>query len=302
MNRKPTALSLRSTLYRPNEIVDFAQIAEDGGFAHLFFPDIPQGYDSLVLSASASAATKRIRLGPGVMRPLEHDQSKLARMVATLQFLSANRFVLGIGTGNAGTNPGDTVDRMLAMVNGLKMELTNKFANVEPPLIYVGALRQGIAKRVIGTVDGLILNFCSPEYASRLVTGLSSKISLHDKIVACYIKIFYAKREGSAKRLLIEEFANYDRMPNYHKMFQQDGISDDVAKARSDIENIVASGEVPKSLLGVSLVNPSPAELHDLIQRFRESGVNLPCVYPYFALDEDSSFKQETIRSVGSAL
>ncbi len=293
MKANGKSLALRSTLYRPNEIIEFAKIADEATeFKALFFPDV-QGYDSFKLCALASGVTKRIKIGSGVIRLLEHGPAELLRSIGTLQFISSDRFILGVGTGNPGQKPIETIEKMLVMLDETRESFGGKYPNSKIPEIYVGALRRGIASRVIGKVDGLILNFCSPEYASNFVASLKTVNSLEGKTVACYIKVFYSREEKIAERLLVDEFASYNKMPSYHKMFERDGVASDIARAQSE-----KSGQIPESMLRTSLANPSSNELDVLVQEFREGGVNLPCIYPYFQTDEDSAFKRQTIKSI----
>jgi probable F420-dependent oxidoreductase len=55
--------------------------------------------DPWVALASAATVTSTIRLGTAVALPLEHDPITLAKTVATLDFLSGGRVVLGAGFG-----------------------------------------------------------------------------------------------------------------------------------------------------------------------------------------------------------
>jgi alkanesulfonate monooxygenase SsuD/methylene tetrahydromethanopterin reductase-like flavin-dependent oxidoreductase (luciferase family) len=299
LNSQPIGLALRSFLYRPSEIIQFSKIADEANVEAIFFPDIPRLYDSLTLSSYAFASTKKIRIGSGVLRPLEHGLVELTRTVATLQFVSDNRFILGVGTGNPGQNPHETIEKMLDMVRELRLSLQNVSPDIVPPT-YVATLRVGIARRVIQIADGLILNFCSPQYCSKIVSGLRSETELNKKRIACYVKIFYSKKIETARRLLIEEFANYDQIPTYHKMFERDDIAKDIAQAKANIEMIVQSGRLPSSLLSISLVNPSSDELKGIVQKFRDGGVDLPVIYPYFSPDTETSFKREIMSSIVS--
>jgi Luciferase-like monooxygenase len=297
------AIALRSTLYRPEEIPTFAKLADEADqVSTILFPDIWAGLDSIELSAAALAVTKRVKAGPGVLRPLEHDPNTLARRVGTIQHLSKNRFVLGVGTGKPVQNPSETITRMLKMVDEVKNAVPAAFKDrgVSSPDVFVAALRVGIAKRAIHHSDGLILNFCSPEYAGNLVKNLRSSVGsarIDSKTLVCYLKIFYSKDEKRAKRLLIEEFANYDANPQYHDMFVKDGVADDIRSASRSLSS-KGSPEIPESLYKISLANPSVEQLQQLVSKFRTAGINLPCVYPYFALDDETSFKLNVIKQI----
>ncbi|WP_327115247.1 LLM class flavin-dependent oxidoreductase [Nocardia sp. NBC_01730] len=56
--------------------------------------------DSTVVLATAAAATERIRVGYGVMLLALRPVAWAAKQIATLQYVSGNRLVLGVGTGN----------------------------------------------------------------------------------------------------------------------------------------------------------------------------------------------------------
>lgn len=65
--------------------------------------DMPDMYrrmmDPLLSLLLAASATERLRIGTGVILPLEHDLFQLAKQVATLDRLSHGRLLLGIGVG-----------------------------------------------------------------------------------------------------------------------------------------------------------------------------------------------------------
>ncbi|HVH07326.1 MAG TPA: LLM class F420-dependent oxidoreductase [Myxococcota bacterium] len=101
--------------------VELAREAEARGFASLFVPEhthIPvsrrtpaptgdteladeykRSLDPYVALGAAAAVTSRIRLGTGVALVAQHDPIALAKEIATVDFLSNGRFVLGIGYG-----------------------------------------------------------------------------------------------------------------------------------------------------------------------------------------------------------
>ena len=83
----------------------FAKHAEDVGLESVWTGDhliaLAPKLDSTLLLATAAAATTRLRLGFGVLILALRPTAWAAKQVATLQLLSGDRVVLGIGTGGA---------------------------------------------------------------------------------------------------------------------------------------------------------------------------------------------------------
>jgi probable F420-dependent oxidoreductase len=106
---------------RSMAVDDFARAVEARGYDSLYLPEhthlplsratppaLVQGVhlddynrtvDPFVSLAAAAAVTDRILLGTGIALVAQHDPIVLAKQIATLDRLSAGRFVLGIGYG-----------------------------------------------------------------------------------------------------------------------------------------------------------------------------------------------------------
>jgi probable F420-dependent oxidoreductase len=105
---------------RAMSITEVAGAAEERGFESLFVPEhthiptprrtpwaggpvLPAEYwhtlDPLVALSAAAAVTSRIRLGTGIAIVPQRDPSSLAKEVASLDWLSGGRVLLGIGSG-----------------------------------------------------------------------------------------------------------------------------------------------------------------------------------------------------------
>jgi len=295
--------ALRPGVFSPQEIRE-TSVALDlsDRVSRIFVPDMRIGYESLEIASSILAQTKRVHSGSGVIRLLEHDPQLLTRRVQTLQAISSNRLVLGVGTGSPGPQPGETVSALLQRLDDLKKAFGGFPQGVKPPEIYVATLKQGIAKRAASIADGLLLNFCSPQHASKLVEA--ARVERRERIdFACYLKIFYSSQDlESAQRLMLEEFLNYDSTPQYHEMFLQDGTAKTISLFRSNEEWKSGPFEVPKEMLRVSLANPQTEELVQYVKSFRQVGVTLPVLYPYFPNNEDPRFKAETVKEIVKSL
>jgi alkanesulfonate monooxygenase SsuD/methylene tetrahydromethanopterin reductase-like flavin-dependent oxidoreductase (luciferase family) len=287
------AVAFRSTAISPRTIVELAKRLDNlRSISHVFIPEGSQGgFTSFDICSACLAVSKRLRIGSGVIRILEHDPGLLARRLLTLQRLSDNRFVLGIGTGRAGSDPKLTIH---SMVDRLRLaresfeEFVGDLPGVDMPETFIATLRKGIAKAVVGHSDGILLNFCPPEHARDIIRSLGD--ARRRLIVSCYLKIFYSKDEATANRMLIEEFAGYDHNPSYHKMFESAGVAQEIERAKLSLgsRGNVHPGE---NLTRISLANPTKTELAAYIGTFREAGVDLPCLYPYFEAGEDDAFK-----------
>ncbi len=296
------ALALRSELYKPEELLEFSKLTDDfENASHIFFPDLPGGQDAIAVAASCLALTKRIMMGSGVIRILEHEGKILARRLATTQWLSNSRLVLGVGTGSPGAHPKETIDKLFSALDELRKNFPANFHGQELtfPEIFVATLKSGIASRARGRAKGLILNFCSPEYAGRLLS--EAKIAGGGggppKSIVCYVKLFYSERKELANKLLAEEFLKYDGFPQYHAMFEKDGVTQAIGNLRSTIKNNQEI-EIPEELNKISVANPTKEELVELFEAFRKAGVNIPCAYPYYAPDESTAFKRETLKEL----
>jgi probable F420-dependent oxidoreductase len=66
-------------------------------------PELPEEYrrtlDPYVALTAAASVTERLRLGTGISLVAQHDPIVLAKTIASLDLLSAGRFILGIGVG-----------------------------------------------------------------------------------------------------------------------------------------------------------------------------------------------------------
>jgi 5,10-methylenetetrahydromethanopterin reductase len=85
---------------RADEIAGLARLADDRGFAHMTLVDEPYlARDVSVMATAAVLATRRIRVGQGVVDPATYHPSALANAAASLGELSGGRAFLGLGAG-----------------------------------------------------------------------------------------------------------------------------------------------------------------------------------------------------------
>lgn len=89
-------------LTKPNFVVNFAKKCEEVGL-HSFWIIDRIAYDNLeplTVLAAAAGATQKIRLGTSVLLPNLRHPTLLAKTVATIDFISNGRVILGVGFGS----------------------------------------------------------------------------------------------------------------------------------------------------------------------------------------------------------
>lgn len=184
-------------------ILDLARAAEDHGFESLWVPEhthipvsrrtpwpsgaeLPPEYrralDPFVALGAAAAVTTRLKLGTGVSLVIEHDPIVLAKVVASVDFVSGGRLLFGIGGGwnyeemeDHGTDPKQRWSIMRERTLAMKAiwtqdeaEFHGKFVNFDrlwswpkpaqkphPPIL-IGGNGPRTLKRVVDYGDGWV--------------------------------------------------------------------------------------------------------------------------------------------------
>lgn len=86
--------------YDRNVYVRAARLADELGYDSFWIPEA-WGYEIFSLLAELALATKRIKLGTGIVNVFSRTPGLIAMSAATVDEISGGRFVLGIGTSGA---------------------------------------------------------------------------------------------------------------------------------------------------------------------------------------------------------
>ena len=272
-----TGIAIRSTVFPPHLILSIVP-EFDNSFSAVWFPSVGARFDSLDMCGLALGTSRSLNAGTGVIRLHEQDLGQLARRADTLSQGSQNRFILGVGTGALLGRA--AVDRLVDLARKLRAS----YPETTQTPIYFAALGPRMVRTAFESADGVLLNFCSPRYASSVISGAASGKKETFR-VACYVKLFFAEDEDESRRMLAEEFLSYDSLPHYRKMFEAMRITRtlDAFRNHREVSDRDTSGEVSE----ISLSNPTQGQVRELLGRFREAGVDSPVVYPYVSGTDD---------------
>ena len=180
---------------------EFAIAVEERGFHSLYLPEhthLPVGagsppsvvtgvreadyrrvMDPFVALAAAATVTRRILIGTGVTLVAQHDPIAMAKQVATLDVISAGRFVLGIGFGwnrvevaDHGVAFGDrravVRERMLCMQSlwsDEKAEFHGDHVELPPSWAWPKPVQQPRVRTLVGAAPGPSTFAAIAEYA-----------------------------------------------------------------------------------------------------------------------------------------
>jgi len=190
---------------------DLGRALEERGFESLWAPehshipvsrtspfpsggDLPKQYydvmDPFITLAAAAAATKTLNVGTGVCLVQQRDPIQTAKLVASIDQVSAGRFLFGVGSGWNAEEMADhgtpfksrhkiareRIEAMQAIWTQDKAEYHGEFVNFDPmmawpkpvqkphpPVIVGGAFPYG-ARRAIRHGDGWVPHASRPEY------------------------------------------------------------------------------------------------------------------------------------------
>lgn len=262
--------ALRATVFDPGLIRRLAPLLDRSPIDSVWFPSVGRAFDPLDMCGVVLGETGRLRVGSGVVRSIDYEAGRLIARAHTLSEGSGGRFLLGIGTG-----PGTGGEAVRGLLD-LAAKVSADYPGRHVPPIFFAALRKRMLTVARQRADGAILNFCPPNFVKTIApVGHKEGFTL-----GCYVKLFFAGSGDVAKKMLVDEFRTYDRIPQYHAMFGEIGVS-------AVIDKLGPNSSVAEQLSEISLANPTDEEVVDLLQRFRQAGVDLPILYPYISGEEE---------------
>lgn len=279
-----------------DESVARAQTAERLGFESVWTSQLPDARDASLVLAAYARATGRVGLGTGVIPIYTRHPTAMAQMAATLDELSGGRFILGIGISHKVTvesmwglhldNPVDAMREYLDIVRSSLRDgsaaaegkhFTARWAYSAPRRadmrVMISALHPRMLELAGEQADGVVLWMCSPSYVRdrvipRVAAGRAKagKTMKGFEVVAAVPVSLTSDRAGAqaAFRQVVERYSN---LPYYRRMMDASGFE-------SELESGSISDRMLDELGGLG----DESQVRDVVSRYRDAGVTLPCV------------------------
>lgn len=294
------------------ETLELAEAAELLGF-HSFW--LSEGYHSrsaVVRAAWIAAATRRIKIGLGILSPHTKHPALLAMEAATLDEAAPGRVILGIGRvlkalhqhGLDGAGAVGVVRESLEiikpMLGGRLVRYEGERFTLPPPggrldpgpcgelPVYVGATGPAMLRLAGECADGVLFNYpCTPgfvKYAMRFVgEGLSRAGRTPDGFaVAAYLLVSVdtnEKRALDAARRFVAK-----KLPTRHsEMLRHAGVTAaEIAAVKAKVERdglARAAAEIDDAVVRKVAITGTPPQVVEGIRGFLGAGLTLPIVW-----------------------
>jgi len=288
----PAVRSLEDSVNRARE-------AERLGYESVWVTQLPDARDAALVLAAYAAATQWVRLGTGVLPIYTRHPTAMAQMAATLDEMSAGRFILGLGVSHRvtvesmwGMKLEHPAEAMREYVKILRAILRDGAASEDGKIfsahtsysaprraelpIMLAALGPQMLELAGEVSDGVVLWMCSPDYirdsvVPHVTAGRKKAGKKMDgfEIVAA-VPLCVTSDRGAGLGVFRKTVERYASLPFYRNMMEASGFKQELA-----VDTI--SDEMLDQLGGVG----DEERVRDAVARYRDAGTTLPCVGPF---------------------
>lgn len=301
---------LREERIPVRQLIELARLAEACGYESVWVPE-GSGKDAFAQLTAYALSTQRVRLATGIVTIYPRTASILAMAAATLDHISGQRAILGLGIGHKesleaghGVVFAEPVRRMreyvtlirailqgaalpeatLARVTRFRLEFTPE----RPALpIYVAALGPRMCQLAGEVADGVLLNWATLEAATEAIANVRlgarrAGRSPESLDIACYIRAAVDGDAPAVRRHLARETARYAALDFYRRMFDRSGFARETAAIAAALPRGIdaAAEQVSDGMLAAVSLFGSRDACRKRLEEYRALGVTLPVVAP----------------------
>jgi len=292
-----------------DSFVQLAGLADKSGFRSLWIQENDEA-GTIVLAGAALHATRRLVVGTGITSPFRRHPQTLAIETATLNQLSGNRFILGLGAAErlARTfhllgKPIEAMRDAFAIVRGIYsaenftydgrvFAVTTPQTRLSPqPRIYMGALGPRMLDLAGELADGVILSrraTFSAKYTKYAIDRVTSKARSmgRDPLRIDSVGFFETclARDGDEARQFAKKILGTYTIPGTpQNVLNLEGVPErDIERVKTSYlkGNLEAAVDnVTDELVGRFAVAGTPEECSEKLRRHIGSGLKCPILY-----------------------
>jgi F420-dependent oxidoreductase-like protein len=288
-----------------------AKLADELGYDSFWVPEA-WGYEIFTVLTEMAVATKRIKLGTGIVNVYSRSPGLIAMSAATLDDISEGRFILGIGASGERVIEGfhgrkfekpltqtrDVIRVVRTLLSGgklsdagaenaqyrpFKLEMTPVRANVP---IYVAALRQKAIESIGELADGWIPTFWPYDRLEEGRKWIAAGAARAGRdpgaiVTAPFTTVLPLGLEaGSMMAKQIISFYIGGMGDYYIELLSRFGFADDCKRVAELYQNKETRSQaalaVPDAMIEALTISGDPAHCIEELRRRRSFGIDLP--------------------------
>jgi probable F420-dependent oxidoreductase len=312
MNLGKLAITLPAPFLSAAQCVDLARRAEEEwGYESIWLAETG-GAESFALAGAIAGVTRRAEIGTAIVPAYNRTPAVLASAAGTVAQLSADRFILGLGTSSHAiieqwngidfekplTRMRETVTVLRQALSGQKTDFEGKTLRshgfrlgalpAKPLRIYLAALREQMLELAGEMGEGLIINFMPVDAMPKILAAYrrgaerAGRDASNDEVVARF-QIGITDDVASARKLVRAGFGGYVATPVYNKFFEWVGYGD-VAKGVRDAfaakDRAASAAAMTDDFVDSVTILGSAEECREKLAEFVAAGVTTPVLAP----------------------
>jgi len=297
-----------------SEIVECVKLAEALGYESAWAAE-GHGGDQFAVLAACAVKTSRILLGTGISSVFVRTAPTIAMAAATVDELSAGRFILGLGSshkvqvepehgvayGKPLTRVRETVQVIRQLLSEGQVRYQGETVRIEhfdlwfqprrPEFpIYLAAVFPKMIAACGELADGVILTRSSLKTGAEVRTHLAAGAAAAGRdpakiAVTSLLPTAVAKTRAEALDLMRPGLAFYAGFfPRYNRLIAEHGFAAEaaaIAEAWSRDDRRAALAAVSDAMVDATSVAGTPEQCRERLQAYRESGIDVPIISPF---------------------
>ncbi|AIC14688.1 LLM class flavin-dependent oxidoreductase [Nitrososphaera viennensis] len=280
------------------------------------------GRESFSTLGAVAQATKRVRLGTSIVSIFSRTPATIAMGAATLDMISGNRTVIGLGTSTEAivenwhgaefekpaSRMKEYVECIRLMTSGEKVSYSGEFFKINnfkmlnaPPRKHVPIFLAAVNRRMLALAaekaDGVILYMRPLEELEKTVPELKARAAADNFEVALSLICAVSDKEPEkARARAAKTLAFYVAVGKYYSRFlAENGYSDEVSRISAEYQESggdAAAKQVSPEMLEALTVCGTKQDCRKALLRFSDSGVTLPILQFNPVERAESSFRE----------
>ena len=308
-------------LLSTQEVLACARLADAGDVDSVWVPE-SWGRESFSTLGAVSQMTKKVRLGTSIMSIFARTPATVAMGATTLDMLSANRSIIGLGAsteaiveGWHGAKFDKPVERMREYVQCLRLMTSGEKSTYEGRFysvrnfkilhvpsrtqvpIFMAAVNKKMVSLAAEVADGALLYLRPLDELKRTIAETRQAAKSKDFEVALSLICAVSNdKPEEARGRAAKTLAFYVAVGKYYSRFlAENGFAGEVERITEEYKTAggdAAAKHVSDRMLDALVVAGSGKDCAVQLRRFVEAGVTLPIIQVNPVKDAESSFRE----------